>query len=112
MTPWHSTSTNAAAPTIIVISPGFHSSLCRRITIQARMNGAITAASRIQRRMGNICQALIVSPPLTTSPLTVSSWELGLVELVPYQGRKSDSANTSAATQPASSPNVSLLGAR
>ena len=37
---------NAVMPTIIVTSPGFQLSLWPRATIQARMNGAITAARR------------------------------------------------------------------
>ena len=48
ITPLRMISAKAVIPTIIVISPGRHVSLCPRTTIQARMNGARQAATSSQ----------------------------------------------------------------
>ena len=57
MMPLQRISTKAVMPTIIVISPGFQVSLCPRAMIQARMNGAMQAASSSQSRIAKVWNA-------------------------------------------------------
>src|SRR5919199_5541760 len=75
----------AVIPTTIVTSPGRQVSLCPRAMIQERMNGATHAASRSQRRIGKVSQALTEAPWLAPG-----RWELGLLALVENHGSHSD----------------------
>src|SRR3954464_15024064 len=102
MIPLQRISTRVVMPTIIVTSPGFQVSLCCRATIQERMNGAAQPATRNQRRIGKVCQAVA----LLLAPMWAESiFELGL-SLVVNQGRNSDPNRTSADALPTNSPAV------
>ena len=60
-------------PTIIVTSPGFQVSLCPRAMIQARMKGALHAATSRRSSVEKTCQAVALSPPAIARPPGSSS---------------------------------------
>ena len=63
------------SPVTIVTSPVGQSSLCRRATIQARMNGAKLSASSSQSMTWNVCQAVASEfGPMPAEAIAESGW--------------------------------------
>ena len=73
MMPLQRISTKAVMPTTIVTSPGFQVSLCPRAMIQARMNGALPAATSSRSSVENTCHAVALSPPAMPAAAASSS---------------------------------------